>query len=84
MIGMTPSAPIPAGVLRDHLGTLIDDPFGIFARRWPDQSQWAGRPIMLRQGDHLEPLVQSGVHDGHIVVETWSSYEQRLIAGDRQ
>ncbi|HAF72536.1 MAG TPA: hypothetical protein DCL06_06275 [Corynebacterium variabile] len=73
-----------AAILALHINILIEDPGGTSARRDPTQPLWGDRPIMLRQGDRLEPLVQAGVHEGRVFVETWSSLEQRLMRGDRQ
>lgn len=81
---INPPKPMSAATLLLHLDVLIEDPGDVFARHHPDWLQVADRPVMLRQGDHLEPLVQSGIHQGHIFVETWASFEQRLLTGDRQ
>lgn len=81
MYDRKPPIPMTPESTRDHLSTLVDDDFGVFERRgdWPG---YVGRPLMLRDGDTHTPLVQSGVHDGHVFVETWESYERRLEESD--
>ena len=78
-----PPEPMTPRETAQHLYGLMIDDGGIFKRNDPTQPMWADRPLMLRQGDHLIPLVQAGVHQGHIFVETWDSYGPRSERGDR-
>lgn len=76
-----PPEPMTPRETAQHLYGLMIDDGGIFKRNDQTQPMWADRPLMLRQGDRLIPLVQAGVHQGHIFVETWDSYGPRSAQG---